>query len=125
MPPGGGIHPIIMTSAASCRFMSMTRKNPAPSPSFCVRARRRAAWKIRAHLRRLTRHIRTRWKKTRILFRGDGHYARPEAMAWCEENNVDYVFGLAGSKPLARKVEETADAVRTERALVDKDVVRG
>ena len=44
---------------------------------------------VRAHLRRLTRHIRTRWQKTRILFRGDGHYARPEAMAWCEENNVD------------------------------------
>jgi hypothetical protein len=44
---------------------------------------------VRAHLRRLTRRIRSRWTKTRILFRGDGHYARPEAMAWCEENNVD------------------------------------
>jgi hypothetical protein len=80
---------------------------------------------VRAHLRRLTRRIRSRWRKTRILFRGDGHYARPEAMAWCEENNVDYVFGLAGSKPLARKVEEAADAVRTDRALGDKPVVRG
>jgi hypothetical protein len=80
---------------------------------------------VRAHLRRLTRHIRTRWRKTRILFRGDGHYARPEAMAWCEENNVDYVFGLAGSKPLARKVEEKADAVRTDRAQGDKPIVRG
>jgi hypothetical protein len=79
---------------------------------------------VRAHLRRLTRRIRARWPKTRILFRGDGHYARPEAMAWCEDNNVDYVFGLAGSKPLARKVEETADAVRTDRAQGDKPVVR-
>jgi len=79
---------------------------------------------VRAHLRRLTRRIRARWPKTRILFRGDGHYARPEAMAWCEENNIDYVFGLAGSKPLARKVEETADAVRTDRAQGDKPVVR-
>ena len=80
---------------------------------------------VRAHLRRLVRHIRKRWPKTGILFRGDGHYARPEAMAWCETNGVDYVFGLSGTKPLSRKVDETADAVRTERVLDDKDVVRG
>ena len=80
---------------------------------------------VRAHLRRLVRRIRKRWKKTRITFRGDGHYARPEAMAWCEENGVDYIFGLPGAKPLARKVEEAADAIRTERALSGKPVVRG
>ncbi|WP_271566569.1 IS1380 family transposase [Bradyrhizobium sp. CCBAU 11386] len=38
-----------------------------------------------AHLRRLVRHIRTRWHDTRITFRGDGHYARPEAMAWLRD----------------------------------------
>ncbi len=79
---------------------------------------------VRAHLRRLVRRIRTRWPKTRILFRGDGHYARPEAMAWCEDNGFQYVFGLSGSTPLSRKVEGTADAVRTERAIDDKEVVR-
>src|SRR6185312_10194880 len=79
---------------------------------------------VRAHLRRLVRRIRSRWPSTRILFRGDGHYARPEAMTWCEQNDVDYVFGLPGTKPLSRKVDETADAVRTERAVGDKDVVR-
>ena len=80
---------------------------------------------VRAHLRRLVRRIRARWPTTRILFRGDGHYARPEAMTWCEENGVDYVFGLPGTKPLSKKVDETADAVRTERAVADKDIVRG
>jgi hypothetical protein len=80
---------------------------------------------VRAHLRRLVRHIRKRWPKTRVLFRGDGHYARPEAMAWCETNGAGYVFGLPGTKPLSRKVDEAADAIRTERALDDKDVVRG
>jgi len=79
---------------------------------------------VRAHLRRLVRHIRKRWTKTRITFRGDGHYARPEAMQWCEDNGVDYVFGLPGSKPLLKKVDEAADAVRTERATLGKDVVR-
>ena len=80
---------------------------------------------MRAHLRRLVRHIRQRWTRTRITFRGDGHYARPEAMEWCEANEVDYVFGLPGSKPLAKKIDEAAEAVRTERAVSNKPVVRG
>ena len=79
---------------------------------------------VRAHLRRLVRHIRKSWPDTRILFRGDGHYARPEAMAWCEDHGVEYVFGLPGNRPLAMKVDETAEAVRVERALENRDVVR-
>jgi hypothetical protein len=75
---------------------------------------------IAAHLRRLVRHIQTRWHKTRITFRGDGHYARPEAMTWCENNGIDYIFGLSGTKPLARKVDEVADDIRTRRAI-EKD----
>ncbi len=39
---------------------------------------------LRAYLRRLIRRIRTHWPDTRILLRGDGHYSRPEVMAWCE-----------------------------------------
>jgi hypothetical protein len=27
-----------------------------------------------------------------------GHYARPEAMTWCENNGIDYIFGLSGTK---------------------------
>src|SRR3954451_6266592 len=80
---------------------------------------------VRAHLRRLVRHIRTRWHKTRITFRGDGHYARLEAMNWCENNGIDYVFGLSGTKPLARKVDEVADDIRTRRAIENLAVLRG
>lgn len=79
---------------------------------------------VRAHLRRLVRHIRKSWPTTRILFRGDGHYCREEAMTWCENNGVHYVFGLPGTKPLSKKVDETADAVRTRRAVENLDVVR-
>ncbi|WP_284278371.1 transposase, partial [Bradyrhizobium liaoningense] len=62
---------------------------------------------------------------TRITFRGDGHYARPEAMAWCETNGIDYIFGLSGTKPLARKVDEVADDIRTRRAIENLPVLRG
>jgi hypothetical protein len=79
---------------------------------------------VRAHLRRLVRHVRKQWPKTRVTFRGDGHYARPEAMDWCEKNSVDYVFGLAGTRPLSKKVDDKADAVRTQRALENSDIVR-
>ena len=33
--------------------------------------------------------------------------------------------GCLGSKPLSKKIDEAADAVRTERALSNKPVVRG
>ena len=80
---------------------------------------------VRAHLRRLVRAIRRHWPTTRITIRGDGHYCRPEVMDWCEANGVDYVFGLTGTKALAAKVEALADEIRVERAIEDKDAVRG
>ena len=80
---------------------------------------------IRGHLRRLVRRIRRHWPTTRLTFRGDSHYACPEVMSWCESQDISYIFGLAGTKPLAKKVENVADAIRTERAVEDKDVVRG
>ena len=80
---------------------------------------------IRGYLRRLVRRIRRHWPTTRITFRGDSHYACPEVMSWCEEHEISYVFGLAGTKPLGKKVEDAADAIRTERPTQDLDVVRG
>src|ERR1700746_130473 len=79
---------------------------------------------VRAHLRRLVRHIRKRWPTTRITFRGDSHYTPPEAMEFCEQNGIDYVFAVAGTKPLPMKVATVADAVRVERAIEGKAVVR-
>src|SRR5271166_5553647 len=35
------------------------------------------------------------------------------------------VFGLPGTKPLSKKVEDTAEAIRVQRAMENKDVVRG
>ena len=45
-------------------------------------------------------------------------------MEFCEQNGIDYVFAVAGTKPLAMKVEKVADAVRVERAIEGKAVVR-
>lgn len=79
---------------------------------------------IAHHLRRLVRTIRTHWPTTRITIRGDGHYGRPEVMAFCEANGIDYIFGLPGNAVLRGLVEDAADDVRVRRAEGDAPVLR-
>jgi Transposase DDE domain group 1 len=66
---------------------------------------------VRGHLRRLVRRIRRHWPNTVITIRGDSHYGRWEAMEWCEQNGVQYVFGLAGNKALDTLVKAETEAV--------------
>jgi len=79
---------------------------------------------VRHHLRRLLRRIRRHWPHSRLTMRGDGHYGRPEVMAWCEANEVDYIFGLSGNAVLAQLVETAADDVRVRHAEGEAEVVR-
>ncbi len=57
--------------------------------------------------------------------RGDGHYSRPQVMAWCEENGISFIFGLRGNPILDRLVDDVADDIRTRRALEHKSALRG
>ena len=79
---------------------------------------------VRRHLRRLVRRIRSHWPTTRLTIRGDGHYGRPEIMAWCEANGVDYILGLPGNAVLSRLVEAAADDVRVRRAEAQAPLLR-
>ena len=80
---------------------------------------------IRTLLKHLVRHIRRHWPRTRLTFRGDSHYRRPEAMTWCEANGVDYIFGLAGNPVLHRLAYDVADDLRVRRAEAAADRMRG
>ena len=60
-------------------------------------------------LRHVIGHIRARWPAVDIVVRGDSHYARPEAMAWCERKRIGYIFGLAGNAVLLRRVSHLAE----------------
>jgi hypothetical protein len=75
-------------------------------------------------LRHVVKAIRARWPRVEILIRGDSHYARPEAMTWCERNRVGYVFGLAGNQILSAKVAELAEDAAVARALGEGEKVR-
>src|SRR5208283_4293834 len=79
---------------------------------------------VSAHLRRLVRRIRLHWPNTRITIRGDSHYGRREAMDWCEQNRVHYIFGLSTNAVLAAQVFGKSDDVCVRRATAYFDVVR-
>jgi len=79
---------------------------------------------VRVVIRHVTRHIRRIWPKTRICWRGDSHYARPEAMAWCEANGVDYIFGLAGNDVLHTQSRVVADDLCVRRAETGEEKLR-
>lgn len=54
---------------------------------------------------RLVAQIRERWPTVRIIVRGDSGFARENLMAWCEENGVDFIFGLARNARLMKKLD--------------------
>ena len=55
--------------------------------------------------------LRQEWPWLKILLRADSAYAREELMAWCKDNDVDYVIGLARNSRLVERIGwELADA---------------
>src|SRR5882724_10763188 len=66
-------------------------------------------------IKHVTKRMRRHWPKTRIVWRGDSHYGRVEAMEWAEDNGADYIFGLAGNAALDALVARTADYLRSPR----------
>ena len=48
--------------------------------------------------------IRKRWPETRIVVRGDGGFCRDDLMTWCEDNGVDYLFGLSRNARLTERI---------------------
>jgi hypothetical protein len=67
---------------------------------------------------RIVGRRRQRWPKLRIIVRADSGFCREELMRWCEENRVDFVFGLARNHRLRRRIgkamrQATGEAKRT------------
>ncbi len=44
-------------------------------------------------IRRIVAQIRAAWPGVKIVLRGDSGFCRNELMSWCENNDVDFVFG--------------------------------
>jgi hypothetical protein len=79
---------------------------------------------VRTVIKHVTKRLRRHWPKTRIVWRGDSHYGRVEAMEWAEDNDADYIFGLAGNSVLDAFVAEAATYLRFHHALSRKPKLR-
>ena len=62
----------------------------------------------------IVQQIRQRWPKVKILLRADSGFAREELMSWCEEHQVDYVFGLAKNDRLIGEIEASLEQARQQ-----------
>jgi hypothetical protein len=61
-----------------------------------------AAFGSLAEVRRIVAQIRTAWPEVKVVLRGDSGFCRNELMSWCENNGVDFVFGLARNQRLRK-----------------------
>lgn len=76
-----------------------------------------AGTEVRTVIKHVTRRIRRQWPTTRVIWRGDSHYGRVEAMEWCEANGCDYIFGFQGNKGLDVRVADDAQTLLLRHAL--------
>jgi hypothetical protein len=53
-------------------------------------------------IQRIVKRIRAAWPEVKIVLRGDSGFCRNELMNWCEDNGVDFLFGLARNKRLRK-----------------------
>ncbi len=61
--------------------------------------------------------IRERFPDIQIIVRGDSGFCREKIMCFCEDNNLDYIFGLARNKRLHRAI---AGNLKRAKALYDR-----
>jgi hypothetical protein len=61
-----------------------------------------AAYGSLQEIRRIVMQIRATWPDVKIILRGDSGFCRNELMSWCENNSVDFVFGLARNQRLRK-----------------------
>jgi len=73
---------------------------------------------------RIVGQIRTRWPKTRILLRADSGFAREALMVWCEQNRIDFVFGLARNARLVAEIEAELAQAEAEASSTGKPARR-
>lgn len=61
---------------------------------------------------RMVAQIRKRWPRVRVILRADSGFSNEPLMAWCEENRVDYAFGLARNPRLQAAIAEEMAAAK-------------
>jgi hypothetical protein len=79
-----------------------------------------AAAGSRDEVKRIVAQLRQRWPEVNIVLRADSGFCREELMAWCENNHVDYVFGLARNQRLRRIIGKQMHEAQALHAATGK-----
>jgi hypothetical protein len=77
-------------------------------------------------LKRLILQIREQWPETRIIIRGDSHFASKDLMDWCDTSakKVNYITGLAGNSKFKSSAQVTIESAEREFKQYGKPVKR-
>ena len=67
-----------------------------------------------AEVERIVGQIRQRWPQVKIILRADSGFCREPLMAWCEAQQVHYVFGLARNERLEKEIAELMAAAQKQ-----------
>jgi hypothetical protein len=65
-------------------------------------------------VQRIVEQIRKKWPQVQIILRGDGGFCRDALMSWCEQHQVDFVFGLAKNKRLVTIIGRQLQEAKVE-----------
>ena len=65
-------------------------------------------------VKRIVPQIRQAWPEVKITIRGDSAFCREELMAWCEQESVDYVLGLAKNERLKAEIVGELEQARQQ-----------
>jgi hypothetical protein len=65
-------------------------------------------------VQRIVERIRRHWPNVSIRLRGDSGFCREPIMAWCERNQVDFVFGLAKNERLVGEIAGELEEARRQ-----------
>jgi DDE family transposase len=65
-------------------------------------------------VKRIVAQLRAAWPALGITLRADSGFAREELMKWCEEHQVDYVFGLARNSRLESLISDELAAAAVQ-----------
>jgi DDE family transposase len=71
-------------------------------------------------VQRIVRQIRARWPKTSIILRADSGFCREGLLAWCENNDVGYVFGFARNQRLRKIIGRAMQEAKQEHRRTGK-----
>lgn len=71
-------------------------------------------------VKRIVEQLRAHWPEVRITLRADSGFCRDEIMTWAENNQVDYVLGLARNERLKRELQAAMEEARSQHEETGK-----